>query len=58
MFKSKSSFVTSCGQSGGGIVGDKNYELFENTLNNFKQFNISGNNKKILYDFVQIYNSN
>ena len=51
-------FVTSCGQSGGGAIVDKNYELFENTLNNFKQFNISGNNKKILYDFVQIYNSN
>lgn len=51
-------FVTSCGQSGGGYIMDKNYELFENTLNNFKQFNISGNNKKILYDFVQIYNSN
>lgn len=51
-------FVTSCGQSGGGNIIDKNYELFENTLNNFKEFNISGNNKKILYDFVQIYNSN
>lgn len=51
-------FVTSCGQSGGGDIIDKNYELFENTLNNFKEFNISGNNKKILYDFVQIYNSN
>ena len=51
-------FVTSCGQSGGGGIIDKNYELFENTLNNFKEFNISGNNKKILYDFVQIYNSN
>jgi len=51
-------FVTSCGQSGGANIIDKNYELYENTLNNFKEFNISDNNKKILYEFVQIYNSN
>tara|TARA_X000000950_G_scaffold272570_1_gene355270 strand:+ start:212 stop:844 length:633 start_codon:yes stop_codon:yes gene_type:complete len=48
-------FVTSCGQSGGGVIQNKNYELFESTLNNFKKFSISDQNKKILYDLVKIY---
>ena len=48
-------FVTSCGQSGGGKIQNKNYELYESTLNNFKQFSISDQNKKILYDLVKIY---